>query len=498
MSALETFFIAFESDSKDVEKGAQQAKKATNELEGGILDTKGAADALGQSFVGAVISAQKSITALLSIGALTAKAFSEASQSEALGRFTERLDQNIEQVDAWSRAIQQTGGSADTFRGTLEGLVNTLTEFSITGGGAAAETFARLGISAFDAGGRIKSAFELLPEIADSFEHLSQKESANLGQKLGLDNATILLLQRGRSAIDDLTRRQRDLGVVTKEDTEIATLYNIAWRDTQTLFASVARSVGSVFLPILTELQTKFQDLVIYLRNNEEFLKEIFIAAAGIITAVYLPAMTKAAIATTLAIAPFIAIGAAVAALALIINDFNNYLEGNDSLIGRISEKWPRVGEIVKSMAKAFQNLKDILSEVLESMKDLFSGNIGKTFDRAARFLGLAPEAEAPPEYENVGGGHTRADLPPGLDPDLSNAASEAITTAQNNPLSGANSQSISNESRSLNQQSVVNVAAVNVDARGGDSEEIASNMREALTEEIEQTMSQNSTAVMI
>lgn len=483
MSVLETFYFAFKSDSKDVKKGAEDAKKSANELETGILSTKEAAEALGQSFIGAIASAQRNVVGLLSIGALTAKTLREAAESENLALFSERLGHNIEQVDAWSRANAQAGGSAGAFRGTLESLTQTLTEFTITGGGAAAETFARLGINAFNAGGQLKDAFELLPEIADAFQEISDTEAANLGQKLGLDNATILLLQRGRGEIDALTRRQQQLGLTTKEDTELAVAFNQAWRDTQTLFGSVARQIGSVFLPVFTELQTQGQNLIIFLRENEQFMKEVFLAAAGVITAVYLPAMTKAAIATGLALAPFLLLAFGVAAIALAINDLNNYLAGNDSIIGRLAERWPLVGEVIKSVAKVFENLKTVFSELFDTIKEQFKGGASKQLNRFLSFIGLKDD-EQPEEADNIGGTHGRDDIP------------AALRAAQDNPLATISPDTIRNQSNNQNHKTSVSVENINVDARGGNSEEIASKLAPELTGQMEQAIAQSSTAI--
>ena len=228
MSVLESFYFAFKSDAKDVIQGTKSALKSANDLDRGPLNTKQAADLLGKSFLSAIQLASRNLSGLLTVGALTSRTLKEAAQAEDLGRFAERLNQNVEEVSTWGKIIEHTGGTAAGFRGTLESLTNTLTDFAITGGGAAAETFARLGINAFDANGQLKTALELLPEIADSFGQLSREESVNLGRRLGLDNATILLLQRGRDEVEALTRRQQQLGVVTQEDTERVTAFNMA------------------------------------------------------------------------------------------------------------------------------------------------------------------------------------------------------------------------------------------------------------------------------
>lgn len=75
--------------------------------------------------------------------------------------------------------------------------------------------------------------------------------------------------------------------------------------------------------------------------------------------------MLSAAAATIAATWPFIAIGlaiaAAAAAFALIYDDVMNFIDGNESFIGQVSEKYPLVGKIVRWMIDAFKELWNTL-----------------------------------------------------------------------------------------------------------------------------------------
>ena len=71
----------------------------------------------------------------------------------------------------------------EEFRGTVETLNDNLSEIAKTGGGAAAEAFARLGISAVDSEGKMKGVFDLLPELADSFRRIKRGGVCRAGQK---------------------------------------------------------------------------------------------------------------------------------------------------------------------------------------------------------------------------------------------------------------------------------------------------------------------------
>ena len=486
MSVLETFYFAFKSDAKDVIKGTKDASKSANALEGNLLDTKKAADALSKSFLSSVQSASRNISGLLTIGALTARTLREAAQAEDLGRFAERLNQNVEEVATWGKLVGQTGGTAEGFRGTLEGLTNTLTNFAITGGGAAAETFARLGIHAFEANGQLKTATQLLPEIADAFQDISAEESANLGRRLGLDNATILLLQRGRDEIDNMIERQQRLGIVTEADTELVTAFNMAWRDTRTSFDSLVRTIGFSFLPALTDSQEILQELIIFLRENEELISDMFLSALVLLS----PFIAKMA----LAVAPFALIALAIAAIGFAINDLKGYLQGYDSLIGRFIDN---NREYVDGIKEAWSELTDSLSESYEYLRDEVLGKFIRSsidaINRVRSAVGLDPlegGSEIQSESEPPIGGNPFGGLVLGPDGHFIEA------TDTDNPLTfGLDLPPISGNVTNNNASTSVNVK-VDVDARGTDADGVVEKFNDSLSGAMENTIANMSTAI--
>ena len=513
MSVLETFYFAFRSDAKDVVKGTQDALKSANALDKGLLDNKQAADALSKSFLTSIRRAGQRLSGILTIGSLASQTIREAAQSEELGRFSERLDQNIEEVSTWGKIIEHTGGSAAGFRSTLEGLTNTLTEFSITGGGAAAETFARLEINAFKANGQLKTAFELLPEIADSFQNISREESVNLGKRLGLDNATILLLQRGRDHVEQMIRRQERLGIVTREDTEIVSEFNMVWRDTRTAFDSLVRRIGFNLLPALSSVFTGVQNVLIFMRENGGIISEMFKAGALGLTLYYLPALKKASVSiaafglkAAAALIPFALKAGAIALIGIVIDDVIGYFRGYESLTGRIIESNK---EAIESFKEFFTDIKD---RGLQSFKDLKAGAIDY-INQARALVGLDPiGGENKPAY--VIPNPTGSDAPfltdegvmavdrashrsdaPFLAPELIQLLDQA---SQNNALVSSGNPSLLAQHNSQTQQTSasVSISAINVDARGDNSDQISAKIGSSMENAMENVIGNMSTAI--
>lgn len=390
MSLLSTFGILFETDAEKAKREIDDVDKSLSKTEGTAGDTADSFDELtvatddsAASFFG--LSEEMAVTAsgLVVVLGLFAGVTSQALGTDELGKFSAMMGLSVEEVDSWGEAVIRAGGTAEGFRGSLQSLTGQLTDISLTGSGAAAEVLARLGINAMTSGGQIKSAFDILPQLADSFQHLSKAESVGFGQKLGLDQGTILLLQQGRVAVEDLVRRQRELGVTTEEDAKAAADFNDQMADSKQSMRSLFTAAGTTILPLLTQMLKGFQVVGGWMRQHKNLVAGFFIATGVAITVFYLPAIASAAAATLVAIAPFLAIGAAIAAVgvafALLYEDVIAYIGGQQSFIGDLAKRYEWFGMIAKGVT-------DGVNFAMKEMSE-FTGEMFKNMQGAIEFL---------------------------------------------------------------------------------------------------------------
>lgn len=396
MAILDTFAILFQTD----------AKNAADDVDGlneNLDDTKKSADGASEGMDGFKKSTHESnagiSTMIQTIGSLIATylaldktidtAMENAERVDVIGKFAQVTGESIVNIDAWGQAVARNGGTAEAFRSTLESLSASLADISLTGGGDAAETLARLGINAFDAGGKVKSAFAILPEIADSFQRLSTAQSFQFGRKLGLDQGTILTLQQGRVAVDKLVQRQKALGVVTKENYKISAKFNDQVDNTKRAFSSLSTEVTTSILPALTEILKILQDGIQWMRENKALVQGFFIGLAGVIAASYLPAMIKAVKVTKGLVTALKmlgkggAIGLIISAIALLYEDIKAWVNGSSSEIGDL------LGSFVDFKASIFKIFDDI-SKKFTGWLDEFK-NFGKSVDE---FLGFGDDKD--------------------------------------------------------------------------------------------------------
>src|SRR5699024_9205094 len=145
--------------------------------------------------------------------------------------------------------------------------------------------------------------------------------------------------------------------------------------------ADVGDALLRTFAPALNTTAEAFSDLVNWVQDNSTLVTGFFIATAGIVAAYYVPAMVSAAVATLAATWPFILIGAILVALAaafaLAYDDVMNYLAGNKSMIGYLSEKYPWLGKIIKG----FVDGVSVVFHALMGLIDLLTGNFDGFFE---------------------------------------------------------------------------------------------------------------------
>lgn len=391
MSLLDTFSLIFETDADEaaddvgrLSDSLDDASESGNRTTGSIDETSQAATRGSESFSGLAKSVGGLVAAYVSWQAISSAVFDQALQTDQVGKFSQTVGESIEDMDAWGAAVERNGGSADSFRGSVSSLSSAMADIALGGGGEIQEVFGRLGISALDASGKIKPVTELLPQLADSFQRLSARESMAFGEKLGLDQGTILMLQQGRDSVEGLVEQQRQLGGRTQEGYEASAAFNDEMGNTRRVFVGMADTANQRILPMLTNMLKGFQAIVDWVADHQDFVSGFFIAVSGVITAVYLPAIASAASATIAATWPFIAIGAAVAAVGVVIaalyEDVKAYIGGQESYVGSLAEKYEWFGNLLDGV---INGVKFLFQELWD-----FAGEMSDNISTAVEFLG--------------------------------------------------------------------------------------------------------------
>lgn len=470
MSLLEKFTLLFETD-------ASQSAKEVRQLNDSLGDTDEEAKAATKQVNDLKKGIKDLITAYVGFKAIKAAVFDIARADDVVGKFSQTLGLNIEEVDAYGAAVERSGGSAESFRSSLSSLNDQLTELELTGAGDVAQTLSRLGINAADATGKIKGAFELLPEIAEAFEGLSAKESFGLGKRLGLDQGTILLLQQARNNMESLVEQQRQLGGRTKEGYQATADFNDELDNSARSFQAIFQSANTVLLPVLTDILKGFRGVGDWIKENQDLVTGFVIVVGGAITASLIPVMWRLAVATTAATWPFFLMAAVIGGVGIVFaalyEDVKAYTNGQESFIGKLLEKYQWLGDgidaVMKGIGYAFEVLKQdiawfgtLFTNPQEAINQLKEGII-EIIALTRTWLGL-DDKKAPTELDP-----NAEDLPIfGSDNIISNTK-KGLAMQSEYAASPVNSMSKSTafNSQSRNQNINITLGEISVNAAG-------------------------------
>lgn len=369
MSVLQTYFFMFEADTSKVKKGTEEGGKAADDLTKKLNTTDKAAENVGKTFLDLAKSAAKAASAVLALGAIKTITSNTADHTFAVAQQARALDMSVESLSTWQHAVIAAGGSAEGATGSLETLRTKFVEMSRFGAmmGPDSFMFKQLGLSAQDMKDSIKDPTVALGKLAETFGTLNKTQQLYIGKKLGLDQGTIAILSQGREKFEQIIAKQKELGAVTEKQAEAATKYKLAQMELVTVYETVKREITTELLPAFTWVIEKVQALISWFREHKAFAIGFFGGMAVIITTLLVPALTSAAVAMWALLAPLLAvilpILAVGAAFGLVADDVQKFLNGQNSVIGELSKKWPIVGKIVHGVADDIKESMDIIAQ---------------------------------------------------------------------------------------------------------------------------------------
>ncbi len=311
MSALDTFYTLFKSMGADeVIKKEKEVKEQSDKLEKSFKKTDKTSLQVKDTFQKLTQELVRLATAGLTIGSIIGGIKSSLNYAVDLDTASRALNVNVSELDAWGYAVQRNGGNLQSFESSLQSLAEHL---GTTG----------------------DVAIQVLPQLADSFQKMGRYGALLYGKRLGMDEGTILLLQRGRREVESIIARQKELGVVTKQDAELARRFNFEWQDATHSLRNALLQVALDFLPGIIKRLEEFGKASHYFSQHSDVI-------AGGLTAIGLAAafaFRKLALGTA-------TIAALTTAIGVLYEDVKAFSEGKSSFIGDMDKKFPLLKDL--------------------------------------------------------------------------------------------------------------------------------------------------------
>ena len=296
--------MLLKADVSDLKSKFAEAEKETKKLSEGLDTLSKTNNKTGESLLNTVNSFGRFIAAS-SAALFVVSGFKHALDFGVdLNRTSRILGVNADELNAWGNAVELAGGDAKQFQSTLQSLAKNF-------------------------GASPSVALRALPLYGDLFSKLSPARAQQVGKQLGIDEGTILLLQQGRREVEDIIKRQKELGVVTAQDAELYGKFKVSLTETSQATQRFFNQLAIIALPTLIQFEKASAAAFNYFTKHPDFIAGAFKAIeVGVV------AMAGAFVYANPLIAAF---AASLAAIATAYEDIQAFLKGGkNSLLGDI------------------------------------------------------------------------------------------------------------------------------------------------------------------
>ena len=472
MALLDTFRILFEADTSRMNQGLNEAERSTDDL----VDSMRAADRQADATAKGIENIARKVVAWVAAQQAIQQVFQRKDEILAINNTAEALGMATEDVDAFGRAAERLGGDAQGARDSLTDMAESMGEAMADVESGRAKTFKALGISLKDVNGQSKTASQGLLDLASAVEGLPRGQAVFRIKELGItDNRTVEMILKGRRAMEDLIRAQRESSKVTKEAVEQAKSFDDAINSTKMVVTGASDGFYQAILPALTAFVTWVGKAASWATENKDVVVGFFIGIAGILGAIYIPMMAKAAAVTLLANLPLILMGAAIAGLAalfaLAYDDVMAFIEGNDSLIGRV----------IPAAIAAFKALGDFVMGIWNGITAAWDAFVGKVMSGVDKVRNAGKAVAGFFGFGDDGGG-------------VADGAA-AVSTAAGAPTNATSSAAISNSVGGKSETNV-SIGEVKVQTQATDAQGISKDIGGSLNGQLKSLQTSAATGV--
>lgn len=331
----------------------------------GVKQGMNQAESMIQSGLSKIGNLVKNIAAPIAGAFAASELFnSYVNGATALDRLSKSLGMDIERLQEWQGAARTAGVEAEEVGNLFRDMNDYITDATRFDSGPLKEIAAQLGISLTDVNGAARNSEAVLLDLADAFQAVGTQEATGYGMQLSFDPGMIALLQQGRDALEELFREQRELGIYTKQDAEIAKTFNRELGDLWQSMKAGSAIVLRMIVPAMTKMIDWIERGVKFMRQHEKFVQIFFIGLATAITTFALPALAKLAVAA--ATNPFTLMIAGAAALALVLEDLYVWMNGGKAAFGDLWSIFGTPEEVKAGIEYLFELLQSLGKEALK------------------------------------------------------------------------------------------------------------------------------------
>jgi hypothetical protein len=357
---LKQFTIAFGLNNTELKQGLKDSQNALS----GFVDT-------ARNLLGAWASFEFFKTAINNFKDFT----SELANAQTL------TGESMQNIQALGGALKRFGGDTSSAVNAIKTINQHLHDAKF-GEGALMDIAKKYGVVI----SKGATAEQTILNLAKQMGKYDRQTRVAIASQLGLDEAMQLAFADGGKELEQLIQKQKRLNIVSPEDSKIAQAFSYALLDLQDIFGALMRDFARVILPAFSKLLNIMTDFIDFLRRHKIFVVAFF---AGILVALtpILLTLGKMAVASTLAFAPFYAIGAVIASVALIFEDLLYYFQGYESVTGKLVKQFPLLGAFIEPLRPVVLSIYEVFKSIYNLLKEPSWDNLTKVFKSAGKAI---------------------------------------------------------------------------------------------------------------
>ncbi|SFN19976.1 hypothetical protein SAMN05216516_103247 [Izhakiella capsodis] len=378
MPLLDAFVQVYEFDTRQADADFDHVQHAIDDMIEGMKQAQNTGDNAAKvvsKFAGSVeagmaVLAQKALGLfgkLLDVSSLFSDTALRAQEVEALDQLSKKLNMSAADVDAFAGSVAALGGTRENAQADLT---------------AMAKAF-----------GDTTDSMEKILATADEVKGMSFDDAKSRLADFGVtDDKTIELMMKGRQEMAHMMSLQEEYASINKESIDQSLRFNQAMRDLTQSSVQLKNSFLDRVLPFLTQGMEWLRQFVLFCQQNKNLVSGFFLAIGAAVAAYYVPPMLVAAAATLAATWPILAIIGVIAllaaAFALVYDDIMNFIDGNDSMIGRLLDAYPTLKQAIMLLWDAFKFLFDSLTDTVNFVADTVVDAYSKMNNGLNQFIG--------------------------------------------------------------------------------------------------------------
>ncbi len=237
---VDKFVFALMLDSKGMKEGANVAEKALGSVKNAFLKT--------YSLIGGFDLFRNML-----------HTYTDAAKS--VDDFSLVTGQNIYQLQAWQKAIQDTGGDVAGLQGTIRRFTDMQAQLKRYGTANGIEEFLRIGIDP-----RGKSAFQVLQHVGKVLASIKDNaEAFNIAKNLGIDESTFIMLRRYGENFDKVIKANEKYAFINRAAIAQTREYNRILSSFKTSWLQFSASIMKEVLPAIEKMLPEIEKITKYL-----------------------------------------------------------------------------------------------------------------------------------------------------------------------------------------------------------------------------------------